>query len=315
MSNQPRGLTLMTDTFPSGPSAPLGGAQRDSQPAGDVTSALAELERKLRELERELTSLGDTRGTHGRRPRPGAEVPAAGAPAPEARARTSRLIDEQLETVQPAPAPVEAAIEWATPAERATPVGQVAAREQPASPGDAPLAGAGDAQPMSPSDARLASLAELRRFRDRVERFAKELTEDYDAMLGRVMAGLSGRGSSESSYGLGEPPAIPTADTRAPAPPSPPEPGPEQTVFQGRVELGVGPFYDIASLGAFEQSLAALPCVSHVAVRRFEASHAVVDLRLAAPVALVSELRRALRSDFSIREVAEGRMLLTFEDS
>jgi hypothetical protein len=40
-----------------------------------------------------------------------------------------------------------------------------------------------------------------------------------------------------------------------------------------------------------------------------------VDLRLAAPVALVSELRRALHSDFSIREVAEGRMLLTFEDS
>jgi hypothetical protein len=311
----------MTDTFPSGSSAPLGGAQRDSQPAGDVTSALAELERKLRELERELTSIGHARV------RP--EETAAKAPATGAPAGTGRLIDEQLETVQPAPAPVEAAIEWATPAERATPVGQVAAREHPASPGDAqqlagtghpqPMspsdaqpAGAGDVPPMSPSDAQLASLAELRRFRDRVERFAKELTEDYDAMLGRVMAGLSGRGSSEPSYGLGEPPATLTADTRAP---TPPEPGPEETVFQGRVELGVGPFYDIGSLGAFEQSLAALPCVSHVAVRRFEASHAVVDLRLAAPVALVSELRRALHSDFSIREVAEGRMLLTFEDS
>lgn len=297
----------MTDRFPSGSSAPLGGAQRDSQPAGDVTSALAELERKLRELERELTSIGHARV------RP--EETAAKAPATGAPAGTGRLIDEQLETVQPAPAPVEAAIEWATPAERATPVGQVAAREHPASASDALLAGAGDAQPMSPSDAQLASLAELRRFRDRVERFAKELTEDYDAMLGRVMAGLSGRGSSEPPYGVGELPATPMADTRAPAPPDPPEPGPEETVFQGRVELGVGPFYDIGSLGAFEQSLAALPCVSHVAVRRFEASHAVVDLRLAAPVALVSELRRTLQSDFSIREVAEGRMLLTFEDS
>jgi hypothetical protein len=281
----------MTDTFPSGSSAPLGGAQRDSQPAGDVTSALAELERKLHELERELTSIGHARV------RP--EETIAEAPVTKAPAGTGRLIDEQLETAQPAPAPIEAAIEWATPAERATPVGQVAAREQP----------------MSPSDAQLASLAELRRFRDRVERFAKELTEDYDAMLGRVMAGLSGRGSSEASYGVGEPPATPIVDTRVPTPPSPPEPGPEETVFQGRVELGVGPFYDIGSLGAFEQSLAALPCVSHVAVRRFEASHAVVDLRLAAPVALVSELRRALHSDFSIREVAEGRMLLTFEDS
>jgi hypothetical protein len=274
----------MTDTFPSGPSAPLGGPLRDSQPAGDVTSALAELERKLRELERELTSIGHTRG------RPGETT--AETPATEALAKTGRLIDERLES-EPA------AVEWATPAERSTPVGDPApARER-----------------VSPSDAQLASLAELRRFRDRVERFAKELTDDYDAMLSRVMAGLSGRVSSEPSHGLGEPPDTPLADTRAPAPTKQPEPGPEETVFQGRVELGVGPFYDIGSLGAFEQSLAALPCVSHVAVRRFEASHAVVDLRLAAPVALVSELRRALQSDFSVREVAEGRMLLTFEDS
>jgi hypothetical protein len=32
-------------------------------------------------------------------------------------------------------------------------------------------------------------------------------------------------------------------------------------------------------------------------------------------LALVSELRRALRTGFSIRQVAEGRMLLTFDDA
>ena len=89
----------------------------------------------------------------------------------------------------------------------------------------------------------------------------------------------------------------------------------ENALFEGRVELGVGPFYDIASLGAFERRLAGLPGVSEATVRRFEASHAVVDVRLATPVALVRELRRAADSDFSVREVASGRILLTFDES
>ena len=89
----------------------------------------------------------------------------------------------------------------------------------------------------------------------------------------------------------------------------------ENALFEGRVELGVGPFYDIASLGAFEQRLASLPGVAEALVRRFEASHAVVDVRLAAPVALVRELRRATENDFSVREVASGRILLTFDES
>jgi hypothetical protein len=291
----------MTDTFSSG-SAPSGGAQPD-QPANDVTSALAELERKLRELEQELTSIGR------RRLRPeeaAAETPAAEAHTAEApMGMAGRLIDERAE---PEPPVEHASVEWATPAERATPVEERAApmEELTPAPGTA-----------SPSDAQLASLAELRRFRDRVERFARELTDDYDALLGRVMAGLSGWGPSEPSRAADDPP--PAVDWGPPTPPTPPTPqppaGPEEALFEGRVELGVGPFYDIASLGAFEQSLARMPGVSEVAVRRFEASHAVVDLRLAAPVALVRELRRALQTGFSVRQVAEGRLLLTFDDA
>ncbi len=162
-----------------------------------------------------------------------------------------------------------------------------------------------------PSEAQLASLAELRRFRDRLERFAKELAAEYDALLGRVMTGLSSAPAPVTS----PPPPAP-----APAPPAPtPEVAAaesrENALFEGRVELGVGPFYDIASLGAFEQRLASLPGVSEASVRRFEASHAVVDVRLPAPVALVRELRRAVESDFSVREVASGRILLTFDES
>jgi hypothetical protein len=89
----------------------------------------------------------------------------------------------------------------------------------------------------------------------------------------------------------------------------------EESLFEGHVELGVGPFYDIGSLSAFERHLADLPHVINASVRRFEASHAVVDVRLSAPVALVRELRRTADTDFSVREVASGRILLTFDDA
>jgi hypothetical protein len=178
-----------------------------------------------------------------------------------------------------------------------------------------------------PSEAQLASLAELRRFRDRLERFARELAAEYDALLGRVMSGLTSASPPRSSpppASASPPPAPPTpaaatagafaTETAPPATSSAPPSG-EDALFEGRVELGVGPFYDIGSLSAFERRLSSLPYVVEASVRRFEASHAVVDLRLAAPVALVRELRRTTDTDFSIREVADGRILLTFDES
>jgi hypothetical protein len=200
---------------------------------------------------------------------------------------------------------------------------------------------------LRPTEAQLASLAELRRFRDRLERFARDLAAEYDALLGRVMSGLTSASppastttSAHTPPGSAPPALAPTDPAAAPAPPAasppatapaPPAAGPpatapaapapsaarespEDTLFEGRVELGVGPFYDIASLSAFERRLASLPHVGEASVRRFEASHAVVDLRLSAPVALVRELRRTAETDFSVREVAAGRILLTFDE-
>ena len=121
--------------------------------------------------------------------------------------------------------------------------------------------------------------------------------------------------SAPTAAGFTPPEDLP-ATGMPPAEPIPATPeSPEDVLFEGRVELGAGPFYDIASLSAFERGLASLPCVVEASVRRFEASHAVVDVRLAAPVALVRELRRTLESDFSVRDVADGRVRLTFDEA
>jgi hypothetical protein len=334
----------MTDTFANGPSARGDAAP---QQTGDVTGTLAELERKLRELERELTSIGRRRELTSEGPAPDT-TSAVGTPAPP----SGRLVDEAIEPPVPieAPTPIKPLapveptgsgqpVKFVRPLESArpqisrepagrselhtgsephTPSEPYKPREEhqpqpaPAPPGERPR----------PSEAQLASLAELRRFRDRLERFAKDLAAEYDALLSRVMTGLTSASAPPASLPSAETPlgSAPAAHTPpAPTPPAgaPPADAPatrEEAMFEGRVELGVGPFYDIASLSAFERRLASLPHVSEASVRRFEASHAVVDLRLAAPVALVAELRRTGETDFSVREVADGRLLLTFDD-
>jgi hypothetical protein len=253
--------------------------------ATDVTSTLADLERKLRELERELTSIG-------RRDAPPDVAPAPSSSPASTQGTTGRLVDEALETPEPPSAP--------PPRSR---------------------------EPLQPTDEQLAGLAELRRFRDRLERFARELAEEYDALLSRVMTGL---------FSVSPPPPTSPRSPVAPAPappltppvasaPSPPPvtPAPpaesrseqqEKKLFEGHVELGAGPFYDIDSLSAFERRLASVPNAIDASVRRFEASHAVIDLRLDGPVALVAELRRTLDTDFNVRQVADGRILLTFDE-
>ncbi|HEY7952372.1 MAG TPA: hypothetical protein VID70_05240 [Solirubrobacteraceae bacterium] len=287
----------MTDTFPSGFSTPLGAPEDAGEPTGEVTTTLAELERKLRELERELTSIGR------RRVRPegtgATEEPLATTQAREGLASSGRLVDERMEQTRAQP-PVQPS-RWTPPAPSPQPA--PSAFSAPSMPPTPPAPPARPASPISeateerprPTEAQLAALAELRRFGERLERFTSELTADYDAVLARVMAALSGRPMPEAPA-PGE-----TAVNREP-------------LFEGRVELGVGPFYDIGSLSAFEQQVASVPSVSEISVRRFEASHAVVDLRLSAPVALLAELRRVLDSDFGVRQVAPGRIALSFDE-
>jgi hypothetical protein len=321
----------MTDTFANGPRTPGSSAANTTQQAGDVTSTLAELERKLRELESELSSIGRRRDLTG---------PAPGHPSAPASETRDKLVDEAIEpravpappvSIEPprAPAPPVAST---TPAEAGQPVKFV----RPSEPRSVPQPQRAEQERPRPSEAQLASLAELRRFRDRLERFARDLAAEYDALLGRVMSGLTAAPTPLEPSGstLGEQLAAgapsagdePIGTRHAHAAPgaesatmgaetAPAETLPEDVLFEGRVELGVGPFYDIVSLSAFERRLASLPYVVEASVRRFEASHAVVDVRLAAPVALVRELRRTSESDFSVREVADGRVLLTFDDA
>jgi DNA-binding transcriptional MocR family regulator len=132
----------------------------------EIANTLGELERKLRELERVLSGIGRSTGEGDAQP-PASPSPPAAPAAPSAppaasptppvtpptaraphRPGEGRVVDESLES----------------PAAAAVPQG----RRPP------------------PAADRSPSAAELLRFRDRLERTARELTHDYDELLGRI---------------------------------------------------------------------------------------------------------------------------------
>ena len=133
-----------------------------------VAQTLQDLERKLHELEETLRSIADA-GVPQR--------PAAAPPPPQEHSPFGRIVDETIE-VQPSPSPQPPAA--SQPATQAPPPivppepVPMPARRPPPPPQPTPQAG----RPPGP--------VELLRFRERLERAARELTDDYDELLGRL---------------------------------------------------------------------------------------------------------------------------------
>jgi hypothetical protein len=78
-------------------------------------------------------------------------------------------------------------------------------------------------------------------------------------------------------------------------------------IFEGPVVIDAGPFTDIATLSTFEQGLARVAGVEDVYVSGFEGNRALVELRVAAPVALVREMR-SRSGAIDVAEAAPGRL-------
>ncbi len=141
----------------------------------EVSKTLGELERKLQELERTLTSIDRGDRIVGDVPvsaehSPADRSPPGPPPSPADRSPLGRLVDEAVEPVahvERAPRPH---------AQQSPRVPQPAQPSQPEQPPRSPR----------PPEAKTPSADQLLRFRDRLERSAKELTQEYDELLGRL---------------------------------------------------------------------------------------------------------------------------------
>ena len=184
----------------------------------EVARTLGELERKLRELERTLHAMSTAEPPQpgaepfgaGERPRsetPRGEWPIAQPPERQPGEGSSRIVDETIEHSRaPAPATPHArpgASRGArVPDRRArgaaggrtvaaqspvAPASEPAAAHAPESAAEAPSrAPVGATRPPAGRSPQAPGAAELLRFRERLERAARELTHDYDELLGRL---------------------------------------------------------------------------------------------------------------------------------
>jgi DNA-binding transcriptional MocR family regulator len=167
----------------------------------EIVETLGELERKLRELERALAGVSDSElDTPHVAAAPRATFPPPAAAPPTASG--GRLVDESVErearasssaappppvTSAPARRPAEpfADSPFAAQAEPHATQAEPDLGPEIASPPNVPASPSFGRRPPRDAD-RNRSTAELLRFRERLERTARELTHDYDELLGRI---------------------------------------------------------------------------------------------------------------------------------
>jgi hypothetical protein len=85
------------------------------------------------------------------------------------------------------------------------------------------------------------------------------------------------------------------------------EPG---ELFEGLVEVEVGPLSDFSQLVGFEDAAAGIGATSEVSVKRFTQGRATLAMRFKHPVELLSELEERAPFEFRVRDTRSDRVVL-----
>lgn len=150
---------------------------------------------------------------------------------------------------------------------------------------------------------------------------------ELDRALGRVERGETEPETHASGETPQEPARADAPPATIPAPPPAPAAAPAETVtppivaspdeptFFGRVALDVGPLIDFGGLSTFERSLARLPNLEDVYVRRYSNDRAVIELTLSAETPLLAAMRATLPYRFEVEMLGGDaiRMMLLSE--
>jgi hypothetical protein len=89
------------------------------------------------------------------------------------------------------------------------------------------------------------------------------------------------------------------------------EPG---ELFEGRIEVEIGPLEDFSQLVGFEDAADGIAATSEISVKRFTRRRATLEMRLAEPVALLQELEERAPFEFRVRDTRSDRVVLDVDD-
>jgi hypothetical protein len=81
-------------------------------------------------------------------------------------------------------------------------------------------------------------------------------------------------------------------------------------LFEGLVEVEVGPLSDFSQLVGFEDAASGIGAAREISVKRFTQGRATIEMNLGEPVALLRELEERAPFEFQVRDLREGRVVL-----
>ena len=147
---------------------------------------------------------------------------------------------------------------------------------------------------------RLKALRDAAEVSDRITELARRPGEARERLL-EALAEAIGRLGGEDDAGAGESSNGHDPDAEA------------EDVFQGLVEVEVGPLSDFSQLVGFEDAASGIGAASEISVKRFAKGRATIEMNLLEPVELLRELEERAPFDFHVRDTREGHVVLDLD--
>jgi hypothetical protein len=149
---------------------------------------------------------------------------------------------------------------------------------------------------------RLRALREAAELSEKVGEIARRPGEVGERLIDQLHEAI-GRIGSEDDAALDE-----LAATNGHAEREPGE------MFEGLVEVDVGPLSDFSQLVGFEDAANGIGATSEISVKRFKEGRATVAMRFKHPVELLRELEERAPFEFKVRDARSDRVVLDVAD-
>jgi hypothetical protein len=85
-------------------------------------------------------------------------------------------------------------------------------------------------------------------------------------------------------------------------------------LFEGLVEVEIGPLGDFSQLVGFEDAAERIGATSEISIRKFSEGRATLSMRLDEPIELLRELEERAPMEFRVRRQDGGRVVLDLDD-
>jgi hypothetical protein len=89
---------------------------------------------------------------------------------------------------------------------------------------------------------------------------------------------------------------------------------PPSELFEGLVEVEIGPLGDFSQLVGFEDAAGRIGATSEISVSKFSEGRATLSMRLDEPVELLRELEQRSPLEFRVRKTGQDRVILDLDD-